>query len=70
MKLIIKEKTIKLSNTINDPYDYYDELELDMAESKDIKKNKILKFLFSLKKSLYNYKLWTDENFEKLNLKI
>jgi len=77
LKLLIKEKTIKSPNIINDPYDNYNELELDMAESgrtmeyyisKDINKIKFLKFSFSPKKDLYNHTLWTDENFENLNL--
>jgi len=37
---------------------------------KDINKIKFLKFSFSPKKDLYNPYLWTDENFEKLNLLI
>ena len=79
LKLLIKEKTIKSPNIINDPYDNYNELKLKMAESgrimeyyisKDINKIKFLKFSFSPKKDLYNHDLWTDENFEKLNLVI
>ena len=77
LKLIIKEKTLKSPNIINDPYDDYNELELESAESgrvmeyyinKDINKIKFLKFSFSPKKDLYNSSLWTDENFEKLNI--
>ena len=77
LKLLLKEKTIKSPNIINDPYDDYKELELDRAESgrtleyyisNDINKIKFLKFSFSPKKDLYNHNLWTDENFEKLNL--
>jgi hypothetical protein len=77
LKLLIKEKTIKSPNIINDPYDNYNELELERAESgrtmeyyisNDINKIKFLKFSFSPKKDLYNHNLWTDENFEKLNL--
>ena len=77
LKLIIKDKLIKSPNIINDPYDNYKEFSLEMAESgrimeyylsQDIKKIKFLKFSFSPKKDLYNPDLWTDENFEKLNL--
>ena len=77
--IINKRKTIKSTNIINDPYDNYNELELDVAESgrtmeyyiiKDINKIKFLKFSFSPKKDLYNHTLWTDENFENLNLMI
>ena len=79
LKLLIKEKTIKSPNIINDPYDNYNDLELERAESgrtmeyyisNDINKIKFLKFSFSPKKDLYNHNLWTDENFEKLNLVI
>ena len=79
LKLIIKDKEINSPNIINDPYDNYNELSLEMAESgrimeyyisKDINKIKFLKFSFSPKKDLYNHNLWTDENFEKLNLLI
>ena len=79
LKLLIKEKTLKSPNIINDPYDDYNELELESAESgrvmdyyisKDINKIKFLKFSFSPKKDLNNLDLWTDENFEKLNIKI
>ena len=77
LKLFIKEKALKSPNIINDPYDDYNELELENGESgrimeyyisQDINKIKFLKFSFSLKKDLYNHNLWTDENFEKLNL--
>ena len=77
LKLLIKEKTLKLPNIIKDQYDDYNELELESAESgrvmeyyisKDINKIKFLKFSFSQKKDLYNSNLWTDENFEKLNI--
>ena len=77
LKLIIKDKLIKSPNIINDPYDNYKEFSLEMAESgrimeyylsQDIEKIKFLKFSFSPKKDLYNPNLWTDENFEKLNL--
>ena len=77
LKLFIKEKSLKSPNIINDPYDDYNELELENGESgrimeyyfsQDINKIKFLKFSFSLKKDLYNHNLWTDENFDKLNL--
>ena len=77
LKLFIKKKILKSPNIINDPYDDYNELELESAESgrvmeyyinKDINKIKFLKFSFSPKKDLYNSSLWTDENFEKLNI--
>ena len=77
LKLFIKEKALKSPNIINDPYDDYNELELENGESgrimeyyisQDINKIKFLKFSFSLKKDLYNHNLWTDENFEKLNM--
>ena len=79
LKLSVKEKTIKSPNIINDPYDNYKELEWERAESvmtmeyyisNNINKIKFLKFSFSPKKDLYNPILWTDENFEKLNLLI
>ena len=79
LKLLIKEKTLKSPNIINDPYDDYNELELENAESgrvmeyyisKDINKIKFLKFSFSPKKDLCNSSLWTGENFENLNIKI
>ena len=77
LKLLIKEKTLKSPNIINDPYNDYNELELESAESgrvmeyyisQDINKIKFLKFSFSPKKDLYNPSLWTNENFEKLNI--
>jgi hypothetical protein len=79
LKLLIKDKEINSPNIINDPYDNYNKLSLKVAESgrimeyyisKDINKIKFLKFSFSPKKDLYNQNLWTDENFEKLNLLI
>ena len=79
LKLLIKEKTIKSPNIINDPYANYNKLKLKKAESgrimeyyisKDINKIKFLKFSFSPKKDLYNHDLWTNENFENLNLVI
>ena len=79
LKLLIKDKDINSPNIINDPYDNYNELSLKVAESgrimeyyisKDINKIKFLKFSFSPKKDLYDRDLWTDENFEKLNLLI
>ena len=77
LKLMVKDKEIKSPNIISDPYDDYSELSLKMEESgrtieyylsQDIDKIKFLKFSFSPKKDLYNPNLWTDENFEKLNL--
>ena len=79
LKLLIKDKKTKSPNVINDPYNNYKELELDMPESgrtmeyyisKDIMKIKFLKFSFSSKTDLYDHNLWTGENFENLNLKI
>ena len=76
LKLTLKDKKIKSPNVINVPYDNYNELQLEKEESgrimeyylsQDIKKIKFLKFSFSPKKDLYNYNIWTDENFEKLN---
>ena len=76
LKLTLKDKKIKSPNVINDPYDIYNELQLEKKESgrtmeyylsQDIKKIKFLKFSFSPKKDLYNPNIWTDENFEKLN---
>ena len=72
LKLLIMEKALKSPNIINDPYDDYNELELENAESggvmeyyisKDINKIKFLKFSFSPKKDLCNSSLWTGENF-------
>ena len=77
LKLLVNNKKLKLPNIINDPYDNYNELELENEEgeslieyyiSKDINKIKFLKFSFRSKKDLYNPSLWTDENFEKLNI--
>ena len=76
LKLLIRDKTIKSPNIINDPYDNYQETELEIGESgrtmeyyinNDIKKIKFLKFSFSSKTDLCNHYLWTDENFESLN---
>ena len=76
LKLIIREKTIKTPNIINEPYDNYQEIELEIGENgrtmeyyvnNDIKKIKFLKFSFSSKTDLCNHYLWTDENFESLN---
>ena len=79
LKLLIKDKEINSPNIINDQYDNYNELSLEVAKSgrimeyyicKDINKIKFLKFSFGPKKDLYNPNLWTDENLEKLNLLI
>jgi len=76
LKLLIRDKTIKSPNIINDPYDNYQEIELEIGESgrtmeyyinNDINKIKFLKFSFSSKTDLCNHYLWTDENFESLN---
>ena len=76
LKLLIRDKTIKSPNIINDPYDNYQETELEIGESgrtmeyyinNDINKIKFLKFSFSSKTDLCNHYLWTDENFESLN---
>ena len=76
LKLIVREKAIKTPNIINDPYDNYQEIELEIGENgramehyinNDIKKIKFLKFSFSSKTDLCNHYLWTDENFESLN---
>ena len=79
LKLLIKEKGVKSPTIINDPHYNYEQLKLIKGESgrtmeyyisKDIDKIKFLKFSFSPKKDLNNLDLWTDENFEKLNIKI
>ena len=79
LKLVIKDKTMKSPNIINDPYDNYKDLELEMEESgrtmeyyisNDINKIKFLKFSFTPKSELNDPKLWIDKNFEKLNLLI
>ena len=76
LKLLIRDKAIKSPNIINDPYDNYQEIELEIGESgrtmeyyinNDINKIKFLKFSFSSKTDLCNHYLWTDENFESLN---
>ena len=64
-------------NVIHDPYNKYKELGLERNESgrtleyyisKDINKIKFLKFSFSPKSKLNNYKLWIDKDFSQINL--
>ena len=77
LKLDLKDKTINSPNVIHDPYNKYNELRLERSESgrtleyyisKDINKIKFLKFSFSPKSKLNNYKLWIDKDFSQINL--
>ena len=77
LKLVLKDKKINSPNVIHVPYNKYDELRLERTESertleyyisKDINKIKFLKFSFSPKSNLNNYKLWIDKDFSQINL--
>ena len=77
LKLVLKEKKINSPNIINDPYNKYNELRLEKAESgrileyyinKDINKIEFLKFSFIPKSKLNDYKLWIDKDFNKINI--
>ena len=77
IKLVLKDKKITSPNIIHDPYNKYNDLRLERSESgrtleyyisKDINKIKFLKFSFSPKSKLNDYKLWIDKDFSKINL--
>ena len=78
-KLELRNFTIESPNVINDPYNYYEELNLKKAEmgrvmeyyiNKDIKKIKFLKFDFSSKTNLLKKELWINKTFDELDKNI
>ena len=77
IKLVLKDKKLTSPNIIHDPYNKYNDLRLERSESgrtleyyisRDINKIKFLKFSFSPKSKLNDYKLWIDKDFSKINL--
>ena len=76
IKLVLIDKKLSSSNIIHDPHNKYNELRLERSEngrileyyiSRDITKIKFLKFSFSPKSKLIDYRLWIDKDFSQIN---